>query len=271
MQAYKGMDIGTAKPSVEQLSRLPHHLISFLEPTMQYNAGEFVKRAEKLVDEIRGRGRIPVVCGGTAFYIRCFLFGLPESPGGTAETRSRLRDLERERGIAALHAELAKRDPAAADRIPPGDRHRTVRALEILESTGRSVFSYNWPRTLRSDLHFTIIGLTRPREELYERIEARVDGMFHAGLISEIRGLMEAGFKADDPGMKAIGYREFFDMRRGCPTFADVKELIQRDSRRYAKRQMTFFRPIPGVQWLNAGDLDGIKAFIDPCIPRRGS
>jgi len=269
MQAYQGMDIGTAKPSDRMLERLPHHLVSFLPPSVQYNAGDFVKRAEKLLNEIASRGRYPVVCGGTAFYIRCLLFGLPESPEGGGETRSRLRGLEKEKGSAALREELARRDPEAAVRIAPNDRYRTGRALEILESSGRSVFSYQWPRMLRRDYRFMILGLERPREELYRRIDARVDVMFAAGLAEEVRGLMENGCLADDPGMKAIGYREFFEMRRGCLTFADVKERIMRDSRRYAKRQMTSFRAIPEVQWVNASDLDGISARIETYVQSR--
>ncbi len=269
MQAYTGMDIGTAKPSERMLARLPHHLVSFLPPSVQYNAGDFVKRAEKLVDDISCRGRLPIVCGGTAFYIRCFLFGLPESPEGGGEARSRLRGLEREKGSRALREELSRRDPEAAVRIAPNDRYRTERALEILESSGKSVFSYQWPRTLRRDYRFTNLGLRRPREELYKRIDARVDAMFSAGLAAEVRGLMEDGCLADDPGMKAIGYREFFEMRRGCLTFADVKELIKRDSRRYAKRQTTFFRTIPGVQWIDAADLEGIRALIGAFIQGR--
>jgi tRNA dimethylallyltransferase len=266
MQAYSGMDLGTAKPSERILARLPHHLVSFLPPSVQYNAGDFVKRAEKLVDEIACRGRYPIVCGGTAFYIRCFLFGLPGSPEGGGETRSRLRGLEREKGSAALREELARRDPEAAVRIAPTDRYRTERALEILESSGRSVFSYQWPRSLRRDYRFSILGLRRPREELYQRIDARVDAMFAAGLAGEVRGLMEIGCLADDPGMKAIGYREFFEMRKGCLTFTDVKELIKRDSRRYAKRQMTFFRSIPEVQWVSAADMDGIRSHIEAYV-----
>lgn len=262
MQAYKGMDIGTAKPSPRMLSRIPHHLLSFLDPKVQYTAGEFVKRAERLVSEIHQRDKLPVVSGGTAFYIRCFLFGLPESPEGDGRLRSQFKSQEREAGIEALYEDLRRKDPAAAERIPPADRYRIQRALEIFESTGKSVYSFAWPGSIRPDYDFTIIGLSRPREDLYARIDARVDAMFGEGLVREVSGLMEAGYSAEDPGMKAIGYREFFEMRRGCMTFADVKAAVQRDSRRYAKRQMTFFRSIPDVRWVDAGDRDGLRAEI---------
>jgi len=270
MQAYRGMDIGTAKPNAEILAKLPHHLVSFLEPSMQYNAGEFVKRTEKLVEEISHRGAVPVVSGGTAFYVRCLLFGLPETPVGEGERREKLRDREREEGSASLYAELISRDPYAAGRIQPNDRYRTIRALEIMETTGKSVFSFEWPRTLRRDFRFTIIGLTRPREELYKRIEERVDGMFRDGLVEEVRGLMERGCRAEDPGMKGIGYREFFGMRRGCETFHDVRESIKTNSRRYAKRQLTFFRTVPGVRWMDADDLEGLRAQVEAHAEGRG-
>jgi tRNA dimethylallyltransferase len=269
MQAYRGMDIGTAKPTAETLSKLPHHLISFLEPSVQYNAGEFVKRTETLIEEISLRGALPVVSGGTAFYVRSFLFGLPETPAG-GESRERLRNRERVEGSVALYAELIQRDPSAAEKIQPNDRYRTIRALEIIEATGKSVFSFTWPRSLRRDFRFTIIGLTRPREDLYRRIEARVDGMFRDGLVDEVRGLMESGLRADDPGMKGIGYREFFDMQRGCQTLPDVRENIKTNSRRYAKRQMTFFRTVPDVQWMDADDREGIRTRIREHADGRG-
>ncbi len=263
MQSYRHMDIGTAKPSPQSLKRLRHHLLSFLEPSRQYNAGEFVKRTESLIPEIRGRGKIPLVCGGTAFYIRSFLFGLPGSPRVPEEIRGRLRELEDEKGHEAVYLELARRDPAAAARIPANDRHRALRALEIIEATGRSVFSYRWPRSLRGEFDFLILGLERPREELYRRIDSRVDLMFARGLLDEIRRLLEMGFGPRDPGMQGIGYREFFQMQRGCLVSAQVKELIQQNTRRYAKRQLTFFRTIPEVHWLYPEDQETLRSMVD--------
>jgi tRNA dimethylallyltransferase len=263
MQAYRHMDVGTAKPPAELLARLPHHLVSIIEPSTQYNAGEFVTRAQSLVPEIRARGKTPVICGGTAFYIRSFLCGLPESPPGSADVRARLRLREREGGHPALYQELAREDPEAAKRIQPNDRYRIMRALEILETSGRSQFSYSWPRALRSDLRFLIIGLERPREQLYARIDARVEEMFRAGLVEEVRRLMAMGFVAEDPGMQAIGYREFFTMQKGCLSLSDVKQEIQRNSRRFAKRQLTFFRSVPGVQWRDPAHAGEIRSLME--------
>ena len=262
MQAYRHMDVGTAKPSEELLSRVTHHLVSFLEPSEQYNAGIFVKRAESLIAGIIGRGNAPVVCGGTAFYIRSLLCGLPESPIGSAEARERLRRREKEEGGQALYGELQRLDPEAAAHIQPNDRYRIMRALEILEVSGRSQFSFRWPREIRGDYSFLVIGLERPRDELYARIEARVEEMFGNGLIDEVKRLLQMGFGPEDPGMQAIGYREFFPMRKGCATLADVKEEIKMNSRRFAKRQLTFFRPIPGVRWMSPEKHEEIAELI---------
>ncbi len=266
MQAYRHMDIGTAKPPAEALARLPHHLVSFLDPSDQYNAGQFVTRAESLAADILSRGKIPVICGGTAFYIRSFLFGLPESPQGSPEIRARFRERERHAGHRVLYEELTRRDPEAARRIPQDDRYRIVRALEILEATGRSMFSFRWPRTLRPGYEFLTIGLDRRRDELYSRIDSRVERMFEEGLVDEVRRLIAMGYGPMDPGMRGIGYREFFEMQRGCLSLADVKLSIQRNSRRYAKRQITFFKPVPGVRWVSPEDLAVLRSLIESFI-----
>lgn len=266
MQVYRHMDIGTAKPSANQCSQLPHHLLDIAEPSQQFNAGEFVKATETLIPQIRARGRIPVVSGGTAFYIRSLLFGLPESPPGNPEARAALREREKREGQRVLYDELCRRDPLAASRIQPNDRYRTTRALEILNATGRSVFSFRWPSGLRTDFCFLLVGLDRERGELYKRIEARVGGMFAAGLVAEVKRLVAMGYDREDPGMRGIGYREFLDMQRGCMTLADVREAITRNSRRYAKRQLTFFRGIPGVAWLHPDQAGEFRARVSSFI-----
>jgi tRNA dimethylallyltransferase len=266
MQVYRGMDVGTAKPSAELASRLPHHLLSVLDPSEQYSAGEFVRRAEDLIPEICGRARHPVICGGSAFYIRSFLFGLPEAPKGSVEVRSRLRKREKAEGREALYGELTGRDPSARGRIRPHDRNRIIRALEILEVSGRSMFSYHWPKSIREDFRFLLIGLELPRTELYRRIDARVEKMFRDGLVEEIRRLMEEGHGREEPGMQGIGYHEFFQMQKGCRTVPEVKEIIKMNSRRYAKRQLTFFRSIPNVAWVNAEDRGGIRSLVEGFI-----
>lgn len=266
LQVFRHMDVGTAKPTSESRSRLTHHLVDVADPSEQFNAGWFVKAAEALVPSIRSRGRFPVICGGTAFYITSFLYGLPESPPVDPAIREKYRALERESGSAGLYGMLRDRDPEAAARIQPNDRYRIIRALEVHESTGRSLFSFRWPRVPRKDFRFLLIGLEREREELYRRIGERVDRMFDDGLLQEVKALIAMGYGLRDPGMRGIGYRELLQMRAGCQTVADVRDLIARTTRRYAKRQLTFFRAVPGVFWMKPDRpfevREKIEAFI---------
>jgi len=266
MQVYRRMDVGTAKPGRDELARLPHHLVDVAEPSEQFNAGRFVSEAERLIREVGERGKIPVVSGGTAFYMTSLLYGMPEAPPVDPSTRERLREKERAEGHAALYRELQERDPDGAARIHENDRYRIMRALEVLETTGRSLFSFRWPRTPRTDLRFLLIGLDRPREELYARIGARVDRMFSAGLVEEVKGLLAAGFGPADPGMRGIGYREILEMRAGCETFPAVRERIALSTRHYAKRQLTFFRAVPGVRWMDPDDDAAIRAAVEAFI-----
>jgi tRNA dimethylallyltransferase len=263
MQVYRGMDVGTAKPAAELRRRLTHHLVDVAEPGEQFTAGRFVKEAESLIPGITARGKVPVVSGGTAFYVTNLLFGLPEAPPVDTAMRARLReDAERE-GQAAMFAALAARDPEAAARIQPNDRYRTLRALEVLESTGRSLFSFRWPRETREDLRFLVLGLDRPRDELYRRIGMRVAAMFEDGLLDEVESLLARGFGPGDPGLRGIGYREILEMRDGCETLPLVRERIAQDTRRYAKRQLTFFRSVPGVTWVDPSSAGEIMTRIE--------
>ncbi len=263
LQVYRHMDIGTAKPDRLLRERLPHHLIDAVEPSYQFNVGEFVKSAEAIAAEIRARGRLPLVCGGTAFYITSFLYGLPESPVADPAARARLKELARTWGPQTLARLLRERDPGAADRIPPGDTYRITRALEVLETTGESIFSFRWPRTPRRDFRFLLLGLQRDREELYQRIEARVDGMFSAGLVEEVKHLLAMGYGPGDPGMRGIGYREILATRLGCLTLEGARRLIKRNSRRYAKRQLTFFHSVEDVRWFGPSDVPRIRAAVE--------
>jgi tRNA dimethylallyltransferase len=263
MQVYRYMDIGTAKPSPQERARIPHHLIDAAEPSEQFNAGRFVAETEGLIRQISQREKVPVVAGGTAFYITNLLHGLPEAPPVDHAVRERLRDLERDEGRAALYRALLQSDPEAASRIHPNDRYRVMRALEVFQATGRSLFSYRWPRVPRADIRFLIIGLERPRQELYQRIEKRVEAMFDSGLLGEVKSLLARGFTAADPGMRGIGYHEILDMKRGCETIADARARIAQATRRYAKRQITFFRAVSGVCWMSPEDRGAIQAHLE--------
>jgi tRNA dimethylallyltransferase len=259
MQVYRGMDIGTAKPSPEQRSIFPHHLIDIRDPDEQFNAGEFVRLAGEAVRTINERGALPVISGGTGFYLKNFVTGLPGAPPSDAALRAALREELRLRGSAALAEELAARDPVSAARIHPHDEYRLLRALEVFRSSGRPLSSYPLSGAGQRDYRLLIIGLTRTREELYRRIDERCAAMFRAGLPGEVKGLLSAGYGPHDPGMRAIGYREFFvEPSPGEIRFSEdtpsVQALVARNSRRYAKRQLCYFASIPGVTWISAGD-----------------
>lgn len=265
MQVYKGLDIGSAKPDKAYLKKLPHHLIDIKEPHEQFSAGDFVAQADRLIPEISGRGMIPVLSGGTAFYFRNFLYGLPDIPAIDSHYRDELNRELSERGLEPLFRELKECDPLTADRLNSNDSSRIVRALEVFRATGCSLSSFAVSDSFRVGEDVRIIGLERERNELYKRIDRRVDIMFNQGLVDEIRGLIANGVDETMPSMKGIGYSEFFDMmRRGCMTIEALKDKIKQDSRRYAKRQITFFNSIKGVRWFSPDDLDGIKREVYP-------
>lgn len=248
MQVYRGMDIGTAKPSARERALLPHHLLDLRDPDEQYMVGDFVRLADEACGDIASRGRLPIVAGGTGFYVRNFLFGLPSGPEADPAIRAAVaRDLA-QGGPEALRAELAALDPAAAERIKPRDLYRLCRAVEIQRQTGRPQGDFAPPTSLRSRWNFLVVELARPRDEVYARIGTRVEAMMAAGLADEVAALRAAGYGPGDPGLKAIGYSEFLEAEaegrgRDLPAIA---QAIKLDTRRYAKRQLTFFRGIPG-------------------------
>jgi tRNA dimethylallyltransferase len=262
MQVYRGMDIGTAKPSAREMERLPHHLIDIRDPNEQFNAGDFVRLANEAIGDIARRGAFPVVCGGTGFYLKNLILGLPESPPADEAIRAALKGELHEKSAAALMEELARGDPVSAQRIHLNDTYRLLRALEVLRLSGCPLSSFGASgQSAETNYRFLVVGLSRPREELYRRIDARCAAMFAQGLPDEVRRLCGMGYTPRDPGLRAIGYREFFvqdelglyHLSRDIP---GVQALVAQNSRRYAKRQITFFASLSGVQWLEAGDDD---------------
>ena len=263
MQVYRGLDVGTAKPSREVLDRIPHHLIDVVDPDTQFSAGEFVRRADLLYGELKSRGALPLLCGGSAYYLRSFICGLPEAPASDPQVRRELKRQLRAEGLAGLLEELARVDPATRSAVAEADRHRVLRALEVYRSTGRPLSTFVNPSRPRPGYRFLLIGLHRERRELYERIDARVLEMFRRGLPEEVKELLRCGYGPEDPGLRGIGYREFLQMREGCPTLVEVREAVQRNSRRYAKRQVTFFKGLPEVHWLPAEAAEEAACLIE--------
>ena len=266
MQVYRGMDIGTAKPSIEQRSLLPHHLIDICNPDEQFSVGDFVRLADEAIAGIAARGALPVVSGGTGFYLKNCVLGLPEAPPSDAAIREALKLELQEKGAAALMEELARSDPASAEKIHLNDEYRLLRALEVLRLSGKPLSSFGLSGAAangasgptRPCYRFLVVGLFRPREELYRRINERCAAMFALGLSDEVRRLHEAGYSPRDPGLRAIGYREFFvedepGEYRLSQDIDGVQALVAQNSRRYAKRQITFFASLPDAKKIMAG------------------
>jgi tRNA dimethylallyltransferase len=278
MQVYRGMDIGTAKPGPGEREKLPHHLIDIRNPDEQFTAGDFVRFAGEACAAISRRGKLPVVSGGTGFYLKNFILGLPETPPSDGEIRGALKAEFLRRGAAALWEELRAADPVSAGRIHLNDQYRLLRALEVFRLSGRPLSSYplsgGGNSGGASPYRFLIIGLERPRDELYRRINQRTAAMFRQGLPAEVEALWKKGYSPRDPGLRAIGYREFFieeepGVYRLSGDFPSVEALIARNSRRYAKRQITFFASLPGVTWMAAENFEGIRAKLSAFLRGR--
>ncbi len=269
-QVYRELDIGTAKPTAAERRRTPYHLVDVVTPREFWDVGQFVEAADLLVPKISGRGAVPVICGGTAFYHTGYLYGLPGTPRASVELRRELEERLRTKGLEDLRRELRAVDPQSDHRIALNDRYRVVRALEVYYTSGYPLSSYVPPTTLRAEVSPIVVGLFRPREELYRRIDARVDQMFAAGLPAEVARLLEMGYTKHDPGLQTIGYREFFQVAGSPPwdhtALKQIRQLIARNTRRYAKRQETFFKRIPGVQWIDADDASALRRTLRPVL-----
>lgn len=276
MQVYKGMDAGTAKPDAAFLKRLPHHLIDLCTPDHQFGSGEFLTQADAACADIFSRGKLPVLCGGTSFYLKAFLYGLPPTPEADLEIREKINRRMQDEGAEALWKELFSVDPESAEKIHINDEYRIKRALEVYYTTGKKRSDFAVPEKEREPYRFFIVELRRPREELYQRINLRVDRMFENGLAEEAENLIKSGCTADMPGMQAIGYREFFAIKRssfsedesGHREYLDaVKELIKKDTRKYAKKQQTFIKAFPEHFFIHPDNFsefyEAVKSFYE--------
>jgi tRNA dimethylallyltransferase len=243
------------------LSRIPHELIDLCNPDEAFSVGDFVSLADAACRRAIAGGALPVISGGTAYYIKAFIMGLFNAPKADPVIRAAVAGELAERGNAAMLAELARVDPVSAARIAPADGYRICRALEVYRCSGRPLSAFSVPDLPRADWEVLPLGLDRPREELYGRIRLRVAAMMAAGLPAEVDGLLAAGYNRGDPGMKAIGYAEFLESPKLDP--AAVAEAIVLHTRHYAKRQLTFMRSLPNVSWFNADDVDGVRRAIE--------
>lgn len=263
---YRGMDIGTAKPSQEEMARVPHYLIDIVEPDQTLSLAVFQQKAKEIITDIHARGKLPFLVGGTGQYVRAVTQGwMPPEVEADDRLRTELEKMKEEHGHEWLHARLKILDPEAADKIDARNARRTVRALEVILSTGRK-FSEQRGQS-DSPYHLITIGLSRPREELYQRVDQRIDAMFANGFVDEVKGLLEKGFAADLPSMAAIGYRECVKVIKGELTVEQAKVEMRRVTRVFVRRQANWFKESdPGIRWFQVRD--GIDAEIEKSIRR---
>ena len=269
VQVYRYLKTGSAAPSQELLARLPHHLIAVRDPSEEFSAADFVTEADKLCPEIYSRGKLPVLLGGTAFFIKNFIYGLPTTPKADPAIRKHFQDRVEREGAAVLLEELKKIDPVTAEKLHLNDEYRIVRACEVFAASGKPLSSFALSETVRSGYAFFIACIKKERRTLYAAIEKRVDAMMADGLPEEAAGLLERGFTAEAPALKAIGYREFFNEDgsfKGFSRLDEIAELIKRNTKHYAKRQETFFKKIPGVRYYDAEKKDDmVRLYGDVC------
>jgi tRNA dimethylallyltransferase len=252
MTLYRGMDVGTAKPGPDERRRVPHHLLDVLDPWESASVAWWRDRAAACCRDIEARGRRPLFVGGTPLYLKALLFGLFDGPPADEALRRRLEAEAEQFGRPALHARLEQVDPATAARLHPNDVRRVVRALEVWELTGRPISAWQrqWPAAGDGGgpAPDQAVWLDLPRPELYRRINARVEGMIAAGLVDEVRALRRLPRPPGREASQALGYKELFDHLDGRATLAEAVERIQTRSRNLAKRQLTWFRHLPGCR-----------------------
>ncbi len=259
------MDIGTGKPTAEQRGRARHHLIDILDPEEPFSVADYRELADSALADIWGRGRQPILVGGSGLYVRAVLeemdfSNVPPDP----ELRRRLTAEARSKGTRALHEWLAEVDPEAAARIHPNDEKRIIRALEAGEARGGpSERPRELDRRRRARYNTRKFGLNAPREELYRRIEARVDRMMEEGLAEEVRGLVERGHGEDLVAMKGLGYAQLAAYVRGKVSLEEAVRRLKRDTRRFAKRQLAWFRADPGIEWIDMVEVGGAAGAAD--------
>lgn len=274
MQVYKYMDIGTAKISKEEMDNVPHHLIDCIDPTEGFNVYTFKKMAEDAMDEIYSKGKTPIICGGTGFYIQALLYDIHfEETESTTDIREKWEKYANDNGLLALHNKLKEIDPESAELIPQENKKRVIRALEYYEQTGEKISVHNKiERQRTSPYNFTYFVLNDDRSKLYDRINLRVDKMFQNGLVDEVKNLKSMGYCKGLTSMDGIGYKEILDALDGQTTIEEAREIIKQSSRRYAKRQLTWFRREKEVIWLDKSNLsdDDILNFMLDTLKMKG-
>lgn len=269
MQIYRFMDIGTAKPTLEERSRVAHHLIDIRNPDEEYSAADYARDATRAISDIHARGKLPLLVGGTGLYIQAVVYGIFEGPGRDETYRAHLREFAEEYGNFAIYQKLEAVDPLTSRRLHPNDLVRIIRALEIFHLTGIPISAYQATATTPlAAFSPCFLVLTTGRETLYNRIETRVDAMIAAGLIEEVQGLLQQGYHTELNPMKSLGYKEITAFLQGQTDLPTASTLIKRNSRRYAKRQLTWFRKYQHAVWIEREPELPFHQLITRCLQR---
>lgn len=265
-QVYRGMDIGTAKPCPGEISGIPHHCLDILDPGEPFSAGDFARIARKKVDSIIERNRVPIIVGGSGLYIQAFVDGFFQGSYRDMEMREKLKQEANERGTGHLYARLQSRDPLAAQKIHPHDQKRIIRALEVFSTAGKPISSVQKEETLPGSYLPQFYGLRFPREILKERIRCRVDQMVSRGLFEEVRGLLQSGVDPNANSFDSLGYKEAAAFFRGETEKDEAVEQIKRNTVRFAKRQMTWFKRDSRIRWIDLKDSQSLDAAAEIII-----
>ncbi|HHU92582.1 MAG TPA: tRNA (adenosine(37)-N6)-dimethylallyltransferase MiaA [Halanaerobiaceae bacterium] len=263
MQIYRFMDIGTAKASAEDRARIKHHMIDIINPDEKYSVAQYQKEVDRLIREISAKGSLPILVGGTGLYIRAVVQGFlfPEMEVNY-QLRAELNEIARKHGSAYLHQKLAEIDPDQARKIHPNDLRRIIRGIEIYKETGHNMTYYLEKQKNAPPRYNTLkIGLIRDREELYSRINARVDQMIEEGLVEEINNIIKDGYKMSATALQGLGYKEIIGYLKNEYSLEEAKEILKRNTRHYAKKQITWFKAEKDIHWFNLTGLNTGEAY----------
>ena len=264
MQIYRYMDIGTAKPTAVELAQIPHHMIDIVNPDETYDAVMYSTQARNRIAEIINRSLIPFVVGGTGLYIKALLYGLFQSKPVNPQLRDRLKQEAEEKGSGFLFRRLKKIDPDTADRLNPNDTYRILRALETIESAGKSISELHQEHGFKDRPYTALkIGLQLDRQKLYTQIDKRVDRMIAAGFVEEVKQLIEMGYSAELKSMQSIGYRHVVEFLKETLAWDECVRTLKRDTRRFAKRQITWFGADPQNKWYEPDQLKAIVGLVE--------
>ncbi len=264
IQVYKGLDIGSAKVTKDILNKIDHYLIDILDPREQFDVAKFIEEADKAVRIIHSQNKIPIISGGTAFYFKHFLFGLTQAPASSKQIRDEVENFINKNSLETAYAYLKSIDPISYNRINKNDKYRISRAIEVFLTCNKPLSSFDLPTSYRYDMKPLIIGLFRDKEEMNSRLKLRFDMMMQNGLLEEMRELISNGAVEKWPGMQGIGYKEFFLAKKtGELGISQIGDLIVNNSKKYAKRQYTFFKSFEDVNWINANEEEKVLNAIN--------